>query len=410
MPNQPPSAESHAPVQSWFGKVISAVIVLLALLLVFIAVRTTTQNPRTDDAEVFANFIGIAPVVEGPITELPVKDNQLVHAGDLLFHIDDAPYLYALQNAQSQQQALAGQIDNESRHIAAQQHAASAAAAGIDTAQANNQRNAADVLQAAAQVDEAKAELQRATEEAAYARANAERIAPLLAKRYVTPDQLQQAQTLSASRAQSVGTAQAALAAAQARLEAARAAQRASAANVTQSGAQYRQSRSAVDILSPLTAQRGARAAAVSRAQYDYAHTRVYAPFDARVTNLRISEGAYAKAGQQVFTLIDTRVWWVIANFRETQLQRIHVGDSVEVYTMSHPNERLHGTVDSIGYAVTPDADTIGRFSPDLPDTQRTLNWVHLASRYPVRIRIDQSSADRLRIGESSTVIIHPAH
>jgi membrane fusion protein, multidrug efflux system len=394
-------------VQSYLGKVVSALIMLLALVLVAVAVRITTVNPRTDDAEVFANFIGIAPVVDGPITELPVKDNQQVRAGDLLFHIDDAPYLYALQNAQSQQEALAGQIENESRHIAAQQHAASAAEAGIATAQANDQRNAADVQQAAAQVEQAKTELQRAIEEAAYAKANAERIAPLLAKRYVTPDQLQQAQTLSAARVQSVGTAQAVLAAAQARLEAARAAQRASTAGVAQSGAQFRQSKAAVDVLSPLTAQRGARAAAVSRAKYDYDHTRVYAPFDARVTNLRISEGAYAKAGQQVFTLIDTRVWWVVANFRETQLQRIRVGDSVEVYTMSHPSERLHGTVDSIGFGVTPDAETIGRFTPDLPDAQRTLNWVHLASRYPVRIRIDHPAADRFRIGESSTVIVH---
>jgi multidrug efflux system membrane fusion protein len=397
----------QSPTQTVLGKVLSAAIVLLALLAVAIVVMITTQNPRTDDAEVFANFIGMAPVVEGPIDELPVKDNQFVHAGDLLFRIDPAPYLYALQNAKSQQDTLAGQIDNESRHITAQEQAATAAEANVEGARANAQRTTAEVQQAVAQVVQARAELERSKQEATYAAANYERLQPLLAKRYVTPDQLQQAQTMSAARAQSVELAQAQLNAAVAKLDAVRAQERASTATVTQSGAQLQQSRSSVDLLSPLTAQRESKAAAVRRAQYDYDHTSVYAPFDARVTNLRISEGAYAKVGQQVFTLIDTRVWWVIANFRETQLQRIHIGDPVEVFAMSRPNERLHGIVESIGYGVTPDADTIGRLSPDLPDAQRTLNWVHLASRYPVRIRVTDAQPDRLRIGESATVIVH---
>jgi multidrug efflux system membrane fusion protein len=125
------------------------------------------------------------------------------------------------------------------------------------------------------------------------------------------------------------------------------------------------------------------------------------------VTNLTISQGAYATAGQHIFTLIDTRVWWAIANFRETQLQHIRPGMAADVYLMSRPTVRFKGVVDSVGFGVTPDADLVGHLSaPGLPDVQRTLNWVHLASRFPVRIRIESQPSDVFRIGESAVVVI----
>jgi multidrug efflux system membrane fusion protein len=398
---------AQAQQQTLAGRLISAAIVILAIVCTGITVHLTTIDPRTDDAEVFANFIGIAPVVEGPITELGVKDNQQVHVGDLLFKVDSAPYVYALQNAQSEQEALGGQIANESRHITSQKSAALAAQANIASSRAASLRSIAGVQEAEAEVTQAQAEVERSTLDSAYAKSNLERVQPLLAKRFVTADQVDQAQTLANARAQSVLLAQAQLGSARARLQAARAQQTGAVADIAQSGAQYSQSQAAVDILTPLTAQREARESAVRMAQYNLDHSAVYAPFDARVTNLRISEGAYAHVGQQIFTLIDTRVWWVIANFRETQLQHIEPGMDVEVYTMSHPDERLHGVVESIGFGVTPDSDTVGRITEGLPDAQRTLNWVHLASRYPVRIRIFNPPANLLRIGESADVILH---
>ena len=119
-----------------------------------------------------------------------------------------------------------------------------------------------------------------------------------------------------------------------------------------------------------------------------------------------ISEGAYAHAGQQIFTLIDTRVWWVIANFRETQLPHIRPGMHASLYLMSHPGQRLDGVVESIGYGVVPDASVVGSLSQGLPNVQRTLSWVHLASRYPVRIRILAPPSDLFRLAESAVVVI----
>ena len=373
-----------------------------------VVVDDTTHDPRTDDAEVFANFIGMAPVVEGPLIELPVKDNQAVHQGDLLFTVDDAPYLYALQNAKSQQAALEGQIANMQRQIQSQQSASQAAQAAIRSSQASAQRAEAASRQAEAAINQSRAALKQATAESEYAANNLARLQPLLAKHFITVDQLDLAKTNADAKAQAVSQANAQLALSEARLQEAGAQQAVAGVNIEQSSAQYTQSRAAVELLAPLTAQREGRAAAVKRAQYDYDHCRVYAPFDARVTNLQISEGAYAHVGQRMFTLIDTRNWWVIANFRESQLKHIRAGATVDVYTMTQSSERLRGQVESTGYGVLPDPGVIGNLTQEgLPDALRTLNWVHLASRYPVRIRITNPPQGRLRIGETSVVIIH---
>jgi multidrug efflux system membrane fusion protein len=121
---------------------------------------------------------------------------------------------------------------------------------------------------------------------------------------------------------------------------------------------------------------------------------------------LTISQGHYAHTGQQVFTLIDTRIWWAIANFRETQLHRIHPGMHADVYVLSRPSVKYDGVVDSIGYGVQPDTTLIGSLTPGLPDVQRSLNWVHLATRYPVRVRIQAPESEPFRISESAVVVI----
>ena len=147
-------------------------------------------------------------------------------------------------------------------------------------------------------------------------------------------------------------------------------------------------------------------ASAIRTAEYNLNNCRIYAPFDARVTNLTISQGAYAHTGQQVFTLIDTRVWWAVANFRETQLHHIKPGMHAYVYVLSRPNVRYDGIVDSVGFGVQPDATLVGTFGQGLPDVQRSLNWVHLATRYPVRVRIVASETEPFRLSESAVVVI----
>jgi len=409
MPNQDPGQpeqDNRIARLDRYGRVFTGAVVLLAVVGLIAVYSVSTRHPETDDAEIFANYIGIAPVVEGPILRLNVADNQRVKQGDLLFEIDDRPYKYALDRAVSDQGALEGQIVDEQRRIQAEVHAVSASGAATRSATANVDRAQALIREAEADVAHSEAALDRAKAEWAYSENNLHRVEPLLAKQYVTVDQVDQARTTEQASTQSVHEAESQLTLNRAHLNSMLAALAQAQASAEQSTAQLHQSQSSVLTLDPLVAQRQGRAAAIANAQYNYDQCRVYAPFDARVTNLVISQGAYAHTGQEIFTLIDTRVWWVLANFRETQLKHIQPGMTADIYVMSDSGFRLTGVVESTGYGVTPDPSFWGRITAGLPDVQRTLSWVHLASRYPVRIRIQSPPSDAIRLGESAVVVI----
>ena len=400
------ASDTNTSIGKVVGSLLSAAIVIGAVALGLVVLHTVNSYPRTDDAEIVANFIGIAPQVEGPILRLNVHDNQFVKQGDLLYEIDDRPFRYALENAISEQAALEGQISDERRRIAAMVSAVSVSQANIQGTEADVTRSAAAVDQARADVANAEQGVSRANAEWTYANNNLHRIEPLLVKQFVTVDQVDRARTSEVADSQAFKQAESQLRLAQAGLQSMLAQQEHSRAMLAQSKAQHEQAQNAVTTLEPLINQRGAKAAAVKTARYNFNNCRVYAPFAARVTNLTISEGAYAHIGQQVFTLIDARTWWAVANFREGQLQHIAPGMRAEVYVMSKPDIRFTGVVDSIGFGVTPDADVVGRLAAGLPDVQRTLNWVHLASRYPVRVRVENPSEDLFRVSESAVVVI----
>jgi membrane fusion protein, multidrug efflux system len=388
------------------SRLISMGIVVAAVALGLGVLYHSTHNPRTDDAEVFANFIGIAAQVEGPIIRMNVHDNQFVRKGDLLFEIDGRPYQYALEKALSDQTALEGQIEDERRKIAALVSGVSVAQANIHSSQADRSRWAAAVDQARADVANAEQGVNRARAEWTYASNNLHRIEPLLAKQFVTVDQFDRARTSELAQAEALKQAESQLQLSQAGFKSALAQYEHSKAVLEESHAAHEQSINAVTTLEPFVNQRGARASAVEVARYNLNNCRIYAPFDTRVTNLTISEGAYAHVGQQMFTLIDARTWWAIGNFREDTLQHIEPGMRADVFLSSKSNMRFSGVVDSIGFGTTPDPDVFGRLEAGLPDAQRTLNWVHLASRYPVRVRVSNPPPELFRIGESAVVVI----
>src|SRR5882762_5878932 len=115
----------------WVGRILSVSIVIGAIALGLVAFYHANYYPRTDDSEILANFIGIAPQVEGRLVRLTVHDNQFATKGDLLFEIDERPYRYALERALSEQATLEGQISDERRRIAALVSAVSVSEANI---------------------------------------------------------------------------------------------------------------------------------------------------------------------------------------------------------------------------------------------------------------------------------------
>ncbi len=386
-----------------WGRRIGIGVIAASVLCLLLVILETERNPRTDDASVRANLIEIAPEVSGRLVELPVKDNAFVKQGDLLFVIDPRPYEYALQQALSDQATLEQQIIDERRKIAAQQHAASAALAGLHISRTGIKTAVSSVDLAKASVLRAQAAAKAAEAQLNFATNDLHRIEPLLKKQYVTVEQVDQANTTERVAQGSYDEAQAALTGAQAQYTEAILQQEQAGSTESESAAKLGQAKYAVDRIETLMAARASKAAKVDSAQLDLEHCRVLSPFDAYVTNMNISVGAYAHPGSPLFTLIDTRTWWVVANYRESKLKSIRPGMHVDVYLMSHPDRRFNGVVESIGYGVFPED---GAVSNGLPNIERTLNWVHLSTRFPVRVRVLDPDPVLFRLGETSVTIV----
>ena len=381
----------------FIGVVVGAVVGLLLVTL------DTERNPRTDDASVRANFIEIAPEVSGRLVQLPVKDNAFVKQGDLLFVIDPRDYEYALQQALSDQENLKQRIIDTKRKIAAQNSAVQAASAAVNTSTTAISTAGSGVDLAKAAVSRAQANVAAAEAQLKYATNDFHRIEPLLKKQYVTVDQVDQANTAVRVAQGNYDQAAAALSEARAQLTQAVLRQQEADDQASESRARLGQSIHVVDTLDILESQQPGLAAKVDRARVDLERCRVVAPFNAYVTNMNISVGAYARPGTPMFTLIDTRKWWVIANYREGKVKNIRIGAPVDVYLMGHPERKFRGLVESIGYGVFPED---GSVVAGLPNIERTLNWVHLSSRFPVRIRIQNPDADLFRIGATAVTVV----
>jgi membrane fusion protein, multidrug efflux system len=385
------------------GKRIMIGVLVATAIALLLVIFETDRHPRTDDANVRANFIEIAAEVSGKLIDLPVKDNAFVKQGDLLFAIDPRPYEYALQQALSDQEALEQQIVDTKRRIAAQSSAVEAARAGVHNSKTGIKTAVTTVDAAQAAVVRAKAAAEAADAQLKFATNNLHRIEPLLKKQYVTVEQVDQANTAVRVAQGSYDEAQAALTQAQAQqLQSVLHQEEADTLSV-ESEARLGQAIHTVDTIDTLMSQRPGKAAKVESARLDLERCRVVAPFDAYVTNMNISQGAYAHPGAPIFTLIDTRTWYVIANYRESKIKNISIGSHVDVYLMGHPDRKFDGVVESIGFGVFPED---GKVAAGLPDIERTLNWVHLSSRFPVRVRVNNPDPTLFRIGATAVTVV----
>jgi multidrug efflux system membrane fusion protein len=385
------------------GRLIGIGIVALALITLIVAITQVDRHPRTDDATVRADSIAFAPEVGGRLTELYVQDNQVVHKGDVLFVIDPRPFEYALAQAKADEATLEGQINDERRRIAAQQSAVGAARAGVTGSQSNISAAQGSYLASSAAVEHAVAAQTSAEAQLHFAQNDYNRIAPLLAKHYVTVQQTDQAQTAVRIAEENSHEAASQLLQAKAQQAMSLAAKQSAGAGFEASQSKLGEAQHTVDTLETLTAARPSRAAKVQQAELNLQWCYVRAPFDGYVTNMNISKGAYAHVGTPMFTLIDTHTWWVVASYRESKLKVIAPGMHVQVYLMEHPSRRFNGIVDSVGRGIFPED---GAVAGGLPAVDRTLNWVHLSARFPVRIRITDPDPEMFRIGATAITVV----
>jgi multidrug efflux system membrane fusion protein len=385
------------------GRGIGIGTVSVAVLLLLVTLHQTNRQPRTDDANVRANFIQMVAEVDGRVVDLPVKDNQLVEKGELLFAIDPRPYEYALRQALADQDNLEQKIIDEQRKIAAQNSAVQAARATLAASVMAIHTATSSVDVSKATVSRAQAAATAAQAQLLLARNNLNRLEPLLEKQYVTVEQVDTQRTQVRVAQGNYEEAQAALAQAQAQQAQAESRRRESDSDTAATRAKLDESVHAIDRLETFLSQRPVAAAKVDKARLDLERCRVVAPFAAYVTNMNLSEGAYAHPGAALFTLVDTRTWWVVANYRESELKNIHRDGPVDVFLMEHPDRKFSGVVESIGYAVFPED---GKVSGGLPEIDKTLNWVHLSSRFPVRIRVEHPDPALFRMGASAVTVV----
>jgi multidrug efflux system membrane fusion protein len=391
--------EQHVPAEPGarlvFGRLVGAAIVLGALIAIVVTLFQWETRPQTDDATVRANFVGIAPQVSGHIIELHVRDNQQIKEGDLLFVIDPRPYEIALERARATLLLTRTEVDGLKK-------GAATAVAGVSKAEAQLNASAADVTRR--EMDPVVADAEIARLEAQFQRADdhLKRVEPLLPEQFITADKVEEARTQRATALAALTEARARKRAAVATLVSTRAQHVATEAALRQAHSERARAQDAIGQIEGINARLAAAQAAVRSAELDLSYCRVRAPFTGLVVNMNISNGAFARAGAEVFTLVDTRTWYVVANFRETQLRHIPAGAPVDLYLQSQPGKHFRGTVVGLGWAVLPENGTSVN---GLPRVERSLDWIRLAARFPLRIKVENPD-DSFRIGASAVATV----
>lgn len=329
-------------------RAISLLIVAAALLLGLYLHRWNEAHPTSDDASIDAEVVHMAAQVGGRIIDIAVKENARVNKGDLLFRLDPVPWQLAVNQAQAELDLALAALDTTRRQIASEKLNAKIAAE----------------------------EKQKARTHLELAERTTTRLRPLSDKAYVPAQAFDQAQTAQVEAATALRQAEQ---------------QKAAAEQLIGKDA------GALAVLR-------ARQAAFAIARRALEDTEVRAPHAGRVVGLNVTTGETVAPSQSLFTLIATDEWLAVANFRESELPAIAEGDCATVYSMIDRRQAIKGVVESSGWGVM-DADRVN-LPKALPYVQKSLNWVRVAQRFPVRVRLEAPPEALMRLGASAVVEI----
>ncbi len=321
---------------------------MLAVALSIYALRWSSAHPSTSDSAISADIVHVAPAIGGRVIELAVSENKRVKKGDLLFQIDPVPYQHAVAQAKADLAIAEALLQTQLRVL-------------------STQRSKAVI---------AKDEEKKARQNYELAERTADRLRPLAAQGYVPKQQFDQAEVAERDTE-----------------DALRQAQEAQAAAVR-----------AIDTEAAAEATVRARQAALAIAERALDDTTVRAPHNGLIVGLNVSSGEMVAPAQSLFTLINTEEWFAEANFRETDLETIMVGDCATVYSMINRRQPIKGIVDGIGWGVL-DTEHVN-FPRSVPYVERSLNWVRVAQRFPVRVRLENPPFQLVRLGASAVVEI----
>lgn len=302
----------------------------------------------SEDAVIGSNVVRVSSEIPGRIESINVEENSRVKKGDLLFTID--PYVYRLQveQARADLKIAEAAMDTQHRTVIAEQ-----SNSGITNDQ----------------ITAARTNLQLATQTLA-------RLKPLEAKGYVTKQQVDDATTIK----------------------------RNAEVMLQQALKQSVAAEALVSNTDSTEALVSARRAALAIAERMLAHTEIRAPHDGLVVGLRISSGEFVIPDQVIFTLIDTQQWHAAAYYRETDLENIKIGNCASVYVLADRSRTMKGRVQGIGWGVMSDEQL--NIPRSLPYVPKSLNWVRVEQRFPVRIVLDNPPPDLMRVGATAVTIV----
>jgi membrane fusion protein (multidrug efflux system) len=379
------------------------------------------QFESTDDAFIDGDIVQVSPQISAYVTKVDVAGNQYVHKGDLLVELDTQNLEVKLEQAKAQLQTAKSQYDqavaNSNLTKRSTNAAQSQARSNVETTRTNVEQTRIAAESKRTQISQAEAALHTAEANLAQARAQVaqpeadvrlaqvefERRQNLFNRGDVSRQSLDQAVNALQNARSRVDAAQKQVNAAQSRVDEAR-------ANVNTATQNYRQALAQVDVTRSQvgesqgrleeanaaperidvsqseveTARAGqvAAEAAVHEAELNLSYAKIYAPEDGYVTRKTVEEGQLVQVGAPLMAISQSDEVWVVANFKETQLEAMQVGQSVEIRVDAFPSQTFHGKVESF------QAGTGSRFSV-LPAENATGNFVKVVQRLPVKIVFD---------------------
>jgi membrane fusion protein (multidrug efflux system) len=390
-----PSSQ-EAPKRGGRGYLLVGIAALVLAAGVGAYVFLTQGKEDTDDAQVSADIVPIGTRVAGQIVSVSIQENQLVKKGSPIAQIDDADYVAREKQAEAELAIAVAQAQAADAQVNVTE---ATSRGGLASAKAMVNGSSAGVSSAAAQGDAARAALNRAQVDANKASIDLNRAKELRQANAVSSQALDNAQaTFDSAQAQ----------VAQARAQLALAEQSRNTALAQVSEAQGKLSQSAPVDAQIATARAEADLAHArvesSKAQLDLAklqlsYTKIMAPSDGTVSKLTVHPGQLVSIGQPVVELVPTSTY-VIANFKETQLGKMHPQQKAEIELDAFPGRKFEGRVESLS------GGTGGSFSL-LPADNATGNFVKVVQRVPVRIAWDNLPADvSMRAGLSADVTV----
>jgi membrane fusion protein, multidrug efflux system len=352
--------------------------VVVLLVAGFFLWRYFSSYESTDDAQIDGHLNPVSARVSGHVLQLLVRDNQFVKAGELLVQIDPADYNVLVKQAQAEYDNAVAAARSAGVNIPI---TSTSTSSQLESAQAEVASAQANLLAAKQQADAANAQLVQADANNVKAQNDLARYKQLVSKQEISQQQYDQAYAAAQANAAAVDAARAGVAAAQQQVRAAQ-------SKVTQAEANVRSAQTGPQQVAAIRSRAQSaeamveqKQAALDAAKLNLAYTSVIAPVDGFVTNRTVEVGQNVQPGQELMRIINLDNIWVTANFKETQLRHMRVGQAVTIH-VDTTGKDYKGKVDSI-------AGASGSVTSLLPPENATGNFVKVVQRIPVKIIFD---------------------